>query len=430
MLYYFYVRGENMRRIFVFIITVFFIININLVCKAEEKTPDVAGAGVVLMDGKTGEVLFQKDMDKPLPPASTTKIMTALLVLEKGKLNENVVIGKNPPNTDGTALGLTEGETLTVEQLLNVLLIGSCNDAATALAEHISGSVPEFAKLMNARAKELGATNTNFKNPSGLYEADHYVSAKDMSLIMREALKHPEFLEITQRPYYVIKSSDKVTTERWVNNRIRSLMKNSSVYYEPTISGKTGYTIQAKHSFVTAAKKDDRTLIVSILHTDDKDRYFDDSKKLFEYGFNNFDLVKLFSKGDKIKDFENSSNSSANSNSIPLLAGSDFYYVIPKKENTVKPSINILDEDDISLKSFKKGDEIASAKISLNDKDLGTVAIISGGDREEVKAISSKVKNNVNIYVLLGICIGLSIVFICLKYNIKRFKIKKKFKRR
>ncbi len=418
-----------MRQLSIFILTLFMMLNINIPCSAKAAPPDVLGEGVVLMDAKTHEILYEKNMDKPLPPASTTKVMTALVVLENGNLSDVVTIGKNPPNTDGTALGLIEGETLTVEDLLNTLLIGSCNDAAVALAEYVSGSVEKFAELMNTRAKELGATNTNFKNPSGLYEDDHYISAKDMCLIMAEAIKHPEFLTITQKPYYVIKNTDKVTSERWVNNRIRPLMKNSSAYYEPTISGKTGYTVQAKHSFVSAAKKGDMTLVAAILHTDNKDRYFDDTKSLFEYGFNNFQLVKLFSKGDKIKDFEDEKNS------IPLLASDDFYYVVSKDEEGIKPSINV-DESNLASMSFKRGDEITKAYIALNGKVLGNLAVISGGDREEVKAISSKMKDNLSfgIYGLLGICIAVSIILILIKHNFKKRRrlrqLQKKFNKK
>lgn len=406
-----------MRQLSIFILMLFMTLNINIPCSAKAAPPDVLGEGVVLMDAKTHEILYEKNMDKPLPPASTTKVMTALVVLENGNLSDKVTIGKNPPNTDGTALGLVEGETVTVEDLLNTLLIGSCNDSAVALAEYVSGSTEKFAELMNKRAKDLGATNTNFKNPSGLYEDDHYISAKDMCLIMAESVKHPEFLTITQKPYYVIKNTDKVTAERWVNNRIRPLMKNSSVYYEPTISGKTGYTVQAKHSFVSAAKKGDMTLVAAILHTDNKDRYFDDTKNLFEYGFNNFELVKLFSKGDKIKDFDDEKSS------IPLLASDDFYYIVSKDESSAKPSIDV-DESNLSSMSFKRGDKITNANIALKGKTLGKLAVVSGGDREEVKAISSKMKNNLSfgIYGLLAVCIVVSIILILLKHKLKKRK--------
>lgn len=414
-----------MRKLNIFMLAIFMILNINISCYAKEAPPETLGEGVVLMDAKTHEILYEKNMDEPLPPASTTKIMTALLVLENGNLSDKVTIGKNPPNADGTALGLIEGETLTVEDLLNTLLIGSCNDSAVALAEYISGSEEKFADLMNRRAKELGATNTNFKNPSGLYEEDHYISAKDMCLIMTEAIKHPEFLMITQKPFYSIKTTDKVTAERYVNNRIKPLIKNSSIYYEPTISGKTGYTIQAKHSVVSAAKKGDMTLVVAILHTDNKDRYFEDSKNLFEYGFNNFELVKLFSKGDKIDEFND------NNNTIPLLASEDFYYVTPNDEENIKPFIDV-DESSLSTKSFKRGDEITTANITLNNETLGNLSVISGGDREEVQAISYKIKDNLNfgIYGLLGVCIILSIILIVVKHKFKKRKRLKQLQRK
>ncbi|MCI6278171.1 MAG: hypothetical protein MR639_15845, partial [Clostridium sp.] len=154
-----------------------------------------------------------------------------------------------------------------------------------------------------------------------------------------------------------------------------------------------------------------------------------DTKSLFEYGFNNFQLVKLFSKGDKIKDFEDEKNS------IPLLASDDFYYVVSKDEEGIKPSINV-DESNLASMSFKRGDEITKAYIALNGKVLGNLAVISGGDREEVKAISSKMKDNLSfgIYGLLGICIAVSIILILIKHNFKKRRrlrqLQKKFNKK
>ncbi|MEW8955808.1 D-alanyl-D-alanine carboxypeptidase family protein, partial [Clostridium sp.] len=374
----------------------FIIMNINFSSNAlaETKPPEVEGAGVILMEATTGEILFNKDMDKPLPPASTTKILTALITLEKTSLNEKVLIGKTPPNADGTSLGLVEGEYVTVESLLNALLIGSCNDAAVALAEHISGSVEEFSKLMNTRAKELGATNSNFVNPNGLYDKNHYTSAHDLALIMREAIKHPEFLEISQKPFYVFKGTNKYDKDRWVNNRVSLLFEKSPLYYKEYIAGKTGYTVDAKHSFVSAAKKGDLTLISAIVHTDDKNEYFKDSIDLFNYGFDNFTLTKLINKGDTLGN-ENIANTS-----IPLISKNDFYYVKNKNLNE-PPKIDINSKDLKNIK-FVKNDEISEATISLNNKVLGKVPLISGEDKPKTIMSISNNKHSNRFYIILG----------------------------
>lgn len=247
----------------------------------------VAADSAVLMDGKTGEILYSKNMDTAYPPASTTKIMTALLTLENCKLEDIVTIGKNPPKTDGNNICLIEDEQFTVKDLLHALILESANDCANALAEHISGSVEKFAIRMNERAKELGCKSTNFMNPSGLYHKSHKSSAKDMALIMMELTKHSEFTDIATTMSYSIPSTNKTVRERSIPNRNRLLIKNSGFYYEGCIGGKTGYTIQSKHSYVASAIRDDRQLIVALVHDKEK-KFYSDTIRLFNYGFSKF----------------------------------------------------------------------------------------------------------------------------------------------
>lgn len=373
--------------------------------------PDVAGSGVVLMDASNGQILFNKNMDEKLPPASTTKVMTALLTLEKTSLTDNVTIGKVPACADGTALGLEEGEVMTVEDLLNALIIGSCNDAAEALAEHISGSIPEFTNLMNKRADELGAVNTHFVNPSGLYDKNHYTSAKDLSLILRELLKHKEFEDIAQKPNYRILPNEKVKTERWVTNRLTILSKNSSTYYPYCIGGKTGYTIDAKHSFISAARKDGVTLISAIIHTDDKAKYFEDGVKLFEYGFNNFKSTKFLSKGDEL------TSKNINSTNVPLLSSTDFYYLENvNKKNTPKIKFKNTNLDKID---FKKDDVVSNATISLDDDKIGEISLVSGLDKPEKTIIES---SNIDSRIVMAFALLISLTLIFITMIIERTK--------
>lgn len=402
---------KHMKNL-IFLLAGFLIISTSFTVNAYASTPpDVEGAGVVLMDASTGQVLFNKNMDEKLPPASTTKVMTALLTLEKTSLTDKVTIGKVPACADGTALGLEEGEVMTVEDLLNALIIGSCNDAAEALAEHISGSIPEFANLMNKRADELGAVNTHFVNPSGLYDKDHYTSAKDLSLILRELLKHKEFEDIAQKPYYKILPNEKVKTERWVTNRLTILSKNSSTYYPYCIGGKTGYTIDAKHSFISAARKDGVTLISAIIHTDDKARYFEDGVKLFEYGFNNFKLTKFLGKGDEL------TSKNINSTSIPLLSENDFYYLENvDKKNTPKIKFKNTNLDKID---FKKDDVVSTATITLDGDKIGKINLLSGIDKPEKNIMES---GNIDSRVLMASALLISLTLIFVTMIIQRTK--------
>lgn len=244
----------------------------------------VAADSAVLMDAETGKVLYSKNMNTAYPPASTTKIMTALLALENCKVDDVVTIGKKPPNTEGNNICLIEGEQFTVRDLMYALILESANDCANALAEHISGSVENFAVKMNERAKELGCKSTNFLNPNGLYHKFHKSSAKDMALIMRELIKHDEFTAIATAKSYSIPSTNKTVRERSIPNRNKLLIKNSGVYYEDCIGAKTGYTIQSKHSYVAAAARGDRKLIVALIHDKEK-KFYQDAIKLFNIGF-------------------------------------------------------------------------------------------------------------------------------------------------
>lgn len=404
-------------KLFTLSLISFIFMNINFSNNALAKTPapEVEGAGVVLMEANTGEVLFNKDMDKPLPPASTTKILTALITLEKRSLNQKVIIGKTPPTADGTALGLVEGEDVTVESLLNALLIGSCNDAAVALAENISGSVEEFSKLMNKRAKELGATNSNFVNPNGLYDKNHYTSARDLALIMREAIKNPKFLEISEKPFYIFKGTNKYDKDRWVNNRVSLLFEKNPLYYKEYIAGKTGYTVEAKHSFVSAAKKDNLTLVSAIVHTDNKNEYFKDAINLFNYGFDNFTISKLINKGDNL------GNETLYETSIPLISKEDFYYV--KNKNLMdSPKIEI-NSKDLKKINFVKNDVISEATISLNNKVIGKLPLLSGEDKPKTIISTYNDKYNNLFYIIPGSILLVIILTFIIRFN----KIKRKF---
>jgi D-alanyl-D-alanine carboxypeptidase len=251
---------------------------------SQPQRPAVSAAGAVLMDASTGKILYSKNMSNPYPPASTTKIMTALLALERCKLTDIVVVGDKPPKADGNNIALFTGEEFTVNDLLHAVIIESANDCSNALAEHISGSVENFAVEMNKRARELGCRSTNFTNPSGLYNYKHKTSAKDLALIMRELLKHPEFKAIATKMQYTIPVTNKTPRERVINNHNRLLIKNSGFYYEGCDGGKTGYTIQSKHSYVAAATKNGRQLIVALVYDENK-KYYTDTIRLFNYGF-------------------------------------------------------------------------------------------------------------------------------------------------
>nr|WP_242850597.1 D-alanyl-D-alanine carboxypeptidase family protein [Clostridium lundense] len=378
-------------------------INLNTVKAESAPPPKVSADGAVLMDATTGEILYEKNIDKPYPPASTTKIMTALLTLEKCKLDEVVTVGKKPPLADGSKIYIYEGEKLKVKDLLYALLLSSANDCAEALAEHISGSTKDFAKLMNERAQELGCKNTNFVNPNGLYDDKHRTTARDLALIMRELVKHPEYTEIAKTLSYKIAPTNKSKLERPLWNGNKLIQKASMYYYANCEGGKTGYTTQSDHSYVASSIKNGQRLIVALIH-DKKKTFFPDSINLFNYGYNNFELVKMYSKGDIV------SNYHQNNLNINLLAANDFYYV-KDKNDTSKATIN-LENKDLTSMSFKKADAVLDASITLKDKSIGKLQLLSGSDHVTSSINYKLFSNNMSRVLTTVISITLSTIVI------------------
>jgi serine-type D-Ala-D-Ala carboxypeptidase (penicillin-binding protein 5/6) len=387
--------------------------------KAAAPIPSVSADGAVLMDAATGQILYSKNPDVAYPPASTTKTMTMLLTLENCKLDDVVVVGKKPPLADGSKIYLYEGEHIKVKDLLYAVSLVSANDCAEALAEHISGSIENFAVLMNKRAKELGCTETNFVNPTGLYDSNHKTSAHDLALILRELAKHSEFTQIASTSSYMIAATDKSSKARPLWNENKLVQKGSRLYYPGCDGGKTGYTIQSKHSYTATAERNGQRLVVALIH-DNYGRTNEDATALLNYGFNNFELRKLYSKGDVVDTLE------LGNVKVPLEASEDFYYVADKG-TTVKPEFTI-NKTNISKKYFKAGDLVLNTDVTLNNKKIGTLKLASGIDFGEKNILESTPFADTllqNQYVIPAVLILLMILTVLLK-NKKHKKVYKR----
>ena len=205
--------------------------------QAETTLPQINAEGCILIDASTGEVLYGKNEEKILEPASTTKVMTALIALEKCNLDDEVTIQEDFTKIDGTAIGLLKGDVLTVRDLLLGLILKYGNDCANALADHISGNVAKFSKLMNAKAKELGALHTNFKNPSGLPDPEHTTTAHDLALFLREAVNNKNYIDISTTPSVTIVMKNNPAKTIIINNKNYMINKSSKYYYPYAICG-------------------------------------------------------------------------------------------------------------------------------------------------------------------------------------------------
>lgn len=251
--------------------------------------PSVSAKSAIVMDVDTGAILYAKDIDEQLYPASITKIMTTLLAIENCDLDERVTFSNYAINSlewNCSRIGIRVGEVISVEDCLYGMMLESANEVCLGIAEHIDGDDASFAERMNARAKELGCTNTNFVNPNGMPDEDHVTTAHDMALIAAAAYKNETFRQICGALSWQIGWTNKAGESRYLNQHHKMLKSNESVYYEYATGGKTGYTTAALNTLVTYASKDGRNLVCVVLR--DNGKHYEDTKKLLDYGFEYF----------------------------------------------------------------------------------------------------------------------------------------------
>jgi len=372
----------------------------------ELQEDQITGEAAVLMDAKSGTVLFSKNQDERLYPASITKVMTALLAFEKGNLDDVVTADNSVYRIESgsSIIGLKPNEQMTLHELLYGLLLESGNDAAAAIAVHIGGSVDGFADMMNAKVKELGLSNSHFVNPHGLHSDDHYTSAYDMAVITREAQKYPEFNKIVSSVTYK-KSPTNICPEQrtWINSN-RLIKPNDSFYYEYATGVKTGYTTKSQHTLIASGRYGDMELIAVVLK-DSKDGKWIDCRKMLEYGFENYSTRKLFENGDVFTSVtvKNASTDDSSGGELDLLVNSQSTpFVTIKKtgetitqENSLNPEITA---------PIQKGQVLGKVTFKVKNESTGieepilSVDLIASRDVAEKKSMTIKdiaVKNPV-----------------------------------
>ena len=281
---------------------------------------------LILMDAKTGNILYSKNAFKKQFPASTTKVMTAILTLENCKLTDVATVSHdaifNVPVGYSHA-SLKEGEQLTIEELLNVLMIPSANDAAFVLAEHIAGSVDKFSEMMNNKAKEIGCLNTHFVNPNGIHSDDHYSTAYDLALIGKYAMQFNDIMRIAKVNQYTLPTTNKYNKRDRVFNATNGLITKNDEYYYPEATGlKTGYTDKAGYCIITTAQKGDVELLEVVLGSDSISDRYEDCINLFNYGFDNYSYKNLI-KAEQLVDTVNIEGATNETKSLEVIAKND-----------------------------------------------------------------------------------------------------------
>jgi len=396
---------------------------------SEEAWPDGPGVfaeGAIVMEASTGLVLYEKNINETYYPASITKIMTALIALENCNLSEVITFSKNAifdVELDSSRIGIDVGEQLTLQQCLYGILLESANEVCYAVAEHVGGSIEGFAAMMNERAKELGCKNTNFVNPHGLPDENHYTTPYDMALITREAMKNETFRKIFGTRTYTIPPTNIQTESRPLNNHHKFVL-NQEYYYEDCIGGKTGYTSVARYTLVSVAKRGDLELICVVMRDDSNAHQYNDTAELFDFGFDNYSIYS-------IADLESSEalaespmftryNSLLSETNSPIETDENGYLVLPntasfedaKKEVTFYSATDAAAENVIGKISYTyNGKYVGGADILYHTSDAPVLiqSVIDKNNPETpADGTTSSEKSNGSLRpIIIGAIIGL-----------------------
>lgn len=416
-----------MKFIKKFYIYLFLFLSLNMclitTVKAEEvKVPNISSPAALLMDLRSGKLLYEKNINKKMYPASLTKVMTAIITLEKCDLNEIATVSYDAVmslSSGYVTANLQIGEELTVEQLLYVLMVGSSNDAAIVLAEHISGSVEDFSKLMNEKAKELGCTNTNFVNPNGAHDENHYSTAHDLALIAKYALQNETFRTLVSTTSYKLPTTNKYDKEDRLFTTTNALLivnnntRADNYYYKYATGVKTGFTTPAKNCLIASANKDGLELLTVVLGADQNEqglseRYID-TINLFEYGYDKYILKEVVKSGGIVQTV-NISNATRDTKKLDAVVSNDVSVLIKMddRNNALLPEVSLKE----NLKApIKKGDVIGSVKYTVEGIDY-TEDLIANNDVKRSKLF-------INILIILIIVV---FVYLYLKSNKKKKK--------
>jgi len=396
--------------------------------------PSILSQSSVLIDANTGTILAEKDANKKMYPASLTKIMTALIAIEKGSLSDVITVDDDTPyEIAGSHIALEPGEVLTAKDLLYAIMLPSANDAASVIAKHYGGSTEGFVKMMNDKAKELGALNTNFVNAHGLHNENHYTTSYDLAIITKYAMQNETFRSIVSAQKYEIQPTNKKPEIRYFTNLNKMLYcgassqinvngKWISPVYEGITGVKTGYTPEAGNSLVASAKKNGTELIAVTLNGVSLEMY-QDAHNLFNYGFNEYQSAALIYKNTFVQNLE---IKNGDNKEVSVITESDFI-TLTQKESIANIKSNII-LNDITL-PLEKNAVVGKIEFSLDEKVLGSVNLITPTPVKSTLTEGSKSK--FRILTLLKSIAVLALILIAIRiYNNLRIKLNRKRRRK
>lgn len=374
---------------------------------AATPAPEIEALGGIVIDAHSGKVLYSKNENARYEPASMTKIMTCILALENLKLTDVVTIDNETSFTGGSRIYLIEGEQITVQNLLYALMLESANDSAVALAKAVAGSVPDFAKMMNDKAKELGCTGTNFVNPNGLHEEGHLSTCHDMALIAKYAMENPTFRELCTTYTYTVPATNK-QPERYLYNTNRLLYDNKTQVvvkgvkrgckYEGCTGIKTGYTPDAGGCLTSGAKNGETEIISVVMASSDLGR-FADTISLFDWTFENYHAAKGAEKGQVLG---TAPVKGGEVKEVGIATADESYVLLPAEASSALISTKVVLFEELRA-PLKKGDKAGTLEIYAGDEKLDSVDIVVTEDVREGTIFALFGLNNKKAYILMGV---------------------------
>ena len=366
-----------MKKLYSIILAMIFMITTSSLSFADKENSDInlSSKSAILMDVSSGKILYEKNSHEKLPPASVTKVMTMLLICEalesgKIKIDDEVQVSEIASSMGGSQIFLESGEIQKVDTLLKGIAVASANDACVAMAEHIGGSVESFVDMMNAKAKELKMNDTHFVNTNGLPVDNHFTSAHDIALMSRELLKYDQIIS----KYLTTWMDSVVVGKKQATIGIANTNKLIK-HYNGATGVKTGFTQEAKYCLSASAKRGDTHLVAATLGAETSPQRFSDASTLLNYGFANYESVKLCSRDDKIATL---TMEKAEDEKISLVAKEDLSVLIKKgdsKEFTKK--IKVYEDAKLPI---KKDSVLGEVEIYRGKEKLGKVELVSNKD--------------------------------------------------
>lgn len=347
--------------------------------------PDLSSAAFILIDMQTGQVLAEKNADERRSPASTTKIMTALVALERADLEDEMTASDNAINSvefDYVTAGIKVGETLKFKDLLDLMLITSANEASNIIAENVAddGTIFGFAKLMNEKAEELGLTGTHFVNPNGTENEDHYTTARDLAILARAAMQNEKFREVVGRTDFTLPDTNLRKSDQWNAGHLtftNQLLKSRSSYYSKVTGIKTGFTNKAGHCLVSSAiNPEGLELIAVVLGADQQDTLYRESQALLEYGFKNFKMRELTKKGEYVDRFEVAD--AVDGKKVEVITNNDMKWILPTNDEELNNDLQIRKTfNEPFAAPIEQGQVVGKIDYIYKGKSIGTVDLVA-----------------------------------------------------